>query len=125
MQPHLEDTVTHSTLIMRRWLLGGLAAAALFSVSGCNTSALTKRELVVYFNQDASAAQHDAALKACAHVTPEATPEPFQTSSVPADNVGDVRFRIDHANDKALATLENCLYKQAGVKGAEIPDLTN
>lgn len=110
---------------MRRWLLAGLAVVALVTVSGCNTSALTKRELVVYFSQDSSAAQHDAALKACGHVTPEATPEPFRTSTLPADNVGDVRFRIDHADDKALATLENCLNKQPGVKGAEIPDLTD
>jgi hypothetical protein len=106
-------------------LLGAVAVIGVLAVSGCNASALTKRELVVYFNQNASEATHRAALEACAHVTPEATPEPFQTSKIQSNDVGDVRFRIDHADDKALATLENCLSKQRGVAGADIPDLTD
>src|SRR5262249_11943909 len=98
---------------------GGIAASSLLLVSGCNTSSLTKRELVVYFNQNTTVAQQKSALNACSHVTPEATAEPFQTGSLVADNVGNVRYRIDHANDKAVAELENCLNRQAGVAGAQ------
>ncbi|MGN6474580.1 MAG: hypothetical protein ACTHK4_13165, partial [Mycobacteriales bacterium] len=94
-------------------------------VSGCNASALTKRELVFYFDSSASTAQHRAALDACAHVTPEATPEPFSTSGPVANQVGNVRFRIDHADDKAIAQIEECMDRQAGVKGVDIPDLTD
>jgi hypothetical protein len=101
------------------------AAALGLVLAGCNASALTKRELVVYFTPDATQSQHLAALDACAHVTPEATPEPFSTTGPAADTVGNVRFRIDHADDKALAELETCLSKQPGVQGADIPDLTD
>jgi hypothetical protein len=99
-----------------------LAVAA--TVAGCNTSALSKRELVVHFDGSATTAQHRAALDACAHVSPETSPEPFSTSGPVSNQVGDVRFRIDHANDKAIATLETCLYHQPGVDGVNQPDLT-
>jgi len=98
--------------------------AGLFTAS-CNSSALSKQELVVYFKQSAPASDHTSALKACAHVTPEATPEPIASSSLPSNAVGDVRFRIDHANDAALALLTECLSKQPGVTGVDVPDLTN
>jgi len=120
MRPHLEVNVPK-----RHLLLGGLAVISVLAVSGCNDSALTKRELVVYFNDNSPESVHLAALRACGHATPEATPEPFATSSLQSNNVGDVRFRIDHADDKALATLENCLSRQPGVVGVDIPDLTD
>jgi hypothetical protein len=100
-----------------------LAAAA--TVAGCNTSSLTKQELVVYFNDGAPQAQHVAALHACAHAAPEVSPEPITTSRLPANQVGDVRFRVDHANAKDIALLTECLDKQPGVKGFDIPDLTD
>lgn len=103
----------------RHMLLGAVVLIGMLALSGCNTSSLTKRELVVYFTQNTTVAQEKSAVAACSHVTPQATPEPFETSSVPADNVGDARFRIDHANDKAVAELENCLNKQPGVAGAQ------
>jgi hypothetical protein len=110
---------------VRRIRLGAASVAVLFGMAGCNASALSKQELVVYFNQDAPAADHTAALRACAHATPDATPEPITTSSLPSNAVGDVRFRIDHADDKQVALLTECLAKQPGVKGFDIPDLTN
>jgi hypothetical protein len=106
-------------------VLGGFALFAVVSLSGCNTSALEKQELEVVFTDNATQAQHVQALDACAHATPLATPEPFATSALPSDNVGDVRFRTDHANDKAIALLEACLQKQPGVKGFNVPDLTD
>lgn len=101
------------------------AGAILLAAAGCNSAALTKQELVVYFTADAPIADHAAALRACAHATPDATPEPMSTSSLPSASVGDVRFRIDHANDKDVALLTECLAKQPGVKGVDVPDLTN
>jgi hypothetical protein len=112
-------------MVVRRLAGMAVAVGVALMLAGCNDSALTKRELVVYFGDDATSADHAAALHACSNVTPEATPEPFVTSGPAADQVGDVRFRIDHADDKALATLENCLDRQPGVVGADIPDLTD
>ena len=112
-------------MAVRRVAAAALAAGLALVVAGCNTSALTKRELVIAFHQDATQAQHQAALAACANVTPEATPEPFSTTGPLADTVGNVRFRIDHADDKSLAILESCFEKQPGVAGFDIPDLTD
>lgn len=110
---------------VRRATIGIAAVVAAVGVAGCNTSALTKQEVVVYFNDNAPESDHVAALHACAHAAPEATPEPMSTSSLPADQVGNVRFRVDHASDKDLALLTECLNKQPGVKGFTIPDLTD
>jgi hypothetical protein len=103
-----------------------LAAAGLVSgLTGCNSSSLSKVELVVYFSQNAPQSEHVAALKACGHVTPETVPEPLATGTLPSDSVGDVRFRIDHANDREIALLTECLNKQPGVVGVDTPDLTD
>jgi hypothetical protein len=112
-------------VIARRFALCAAALAVAAGVTGCNDSALTKVELVVYFNQNAPLSDHAAALKACAHVTPEAIPEPIVKSTIASDAVGDVRFRIDHADDKELAELTECLNKQPGVAGVDTPDLTD
>src|SRR5579862_2851244 len=103
------------TMVGRRLGLSVAALAGAVAVSGCNASALSKRELVVYFSPSATTAQHKAALDACSHVTPEASPEPFVTTGPAADQVGDVRFRIDHADDRDIAHLETCLQAQPGV----------
>jgi hypothetical protein len=95
------------------------------TLAGCNDSALTKRELVFYFSSSATAAEQQHAMQACVHVTTEASPEPFNTTGPNADLVGDVRFRIDHADDKAIAQLEDCMNKQPGIAGVDIPDLTD
>jgi hypothetical protein len=94
-------------------------------LTGCNSSSLSKLELVVYFSQNAPQSEHVAALKACGHVTPETVPEPLATGTLPSDSVGDVRFRIDHANDREVALLTECLNKQPGVVGVDTPDLTD
>ena len=46
-------------------------------------------------------------------------------SKLASDAVGDVRFRIDHADDKDFALLTECLNKQPGVAGVDVPDLTD
>jgi hypothetical protein len=109
----------------RRLALLVSSAVAAVALSGCNASALTKRELVVYFDSGATNAQREAVLRACGHISPEAVPEPFSTKGPVANQVGNVRFRIDHADDRDIAHLETCLHNQPGVVGDDIPDLTN
>jgi hypothetical protein len=106
--------------------LGVVAAGLVVSLSGCNASSLSKVELVVYFGPNAPQSDHIAALRACSHVSPETVPEPIETASnLASDVVGDVRFRIDHANDKEIAQLTECLNKQPGVVGVDTPDLSD
>ncbi|HVW80316.1 MAG TPA: hypothetical protein VHB69_05180 [Mycobacteriales bacterium] len=112
-------------MAVRRLAVTALAVGLALVLSGCNTSALTKRELVFYFSPNATQAEHKAALTACSNVTPAAVPEPFDTSGPTADLVGDVRFRIDHADDKQIAEVEDCMDKQPGIAGVDIPDLTD
>jgi hypothetical protein len=102
-----------------------LAATGMAALSGCNTSALTKQELVVYFQPGTTTAQKLTALHNCRHATPEAVAEPVQKSSLVSDRIGDIRFRIDHADDKQVSLLENCLHRQVGIQGVQIPDLTD
>jgi hypothetical protein len=110
----------------RRWLAGAAVLGIATLVSGCNSSSLSKRELVVYFAPGAPQAEHAAAWGACEHATPAATAEPLPPASeLPSNSVGDVRFRIDHTDDGQLAVLERCLNKQPGVRGVDIPDLTD
>jgi hypothetical protein len=112
--------------VVARRLVFLVAALGLMVVTaGCNDSALTKVEMVVYFQPNAPLADHAAALKACAHASPEAIPEPIVKSRLASDAVGDVRFRIDHADDKQIALLTECLNKQPGVAGVDTPDLTD
>jgi hypothetical protein len=110
---------------VRRLTLGVAALGMIAALSGCNDSALTKVELVVYFQPNAPLSDHAAALKACGHVSPEAVPEPIVKSRLASDAVGDVRFRIDHADDRQIALLTECLNKQPGVEGVDTPDLTD
>jgi hypothetical protein len=110
---------------VRRAGIGAVALGAIVFASGCNTSSLTKRELVVYFTDNASESDHAAALNACANAAPNVHAEPITKSTLPSNQVGNVRFRIDHADDKDIALLTECLDKQPGVKGFDIPDLTN
>jgi hypothetical protein len=111
--------------MVRRFAVCIALGGTIVALGGCNDAALTKTEMVVYFTPNAPQADHAAALKACGHVSPEVVPEPLQTSALASNDVGDVRFRIDHANDKELAELTECLNKQAGVEGVDTPDLTD
>jgi hypothetical protein len=111
--------------MLRRLMVCVAFGAAVVALGGCNDAALTKVEMVVYFTPNAPESDHIAALKACSHVSPQDVPEPIQKSSLASNEVGDVRFRIDHANDKELAELTECLNKQAGVEGVDTPDMTD
>jgi hypothetical protein len=110
---------------MKRLAVAGAMVVTACGLSGCNTDSLSKVELVVHFAPGTPESDHVAALNACSDASPEAKPEPIVTSNLPSQSVGDVRFRIDHANDHEVAQLEMCLAKQAGVVGFDTPDLTN
>lgn len=106
-------------------MITAVALGTFASISGCNTTTLSKQEMVVHFQPGATEAEHAAVLAACGHVTPETIPEPLETSSLVSNNVSNVRFRTDHANDHDLALLTECINKQPGVAGVETPDLSN
>jgi hypothetical protein len=98
-------------------IAGVIAVATL--LSACNGS-ISKRELVVHFDPTASPEDHRAARDACAGAAPRTSPEPIvHNDKYPTTRISDVRFRIDHANDKDIAQLESCLARQPGVVGFE------
>lgn len=103
-------------------VLRGVAAAgvvvAVGALSACNAS-ISKRELVVHFDPEATPEQHAAAREACLTAAPRTSPEPIVHNQYATSRVNDVRFRIDHANDKDIAQLESCLARQPGVVGFE------
>ena len=71
------------------------------------------------FAQDATPEMHENALKACTGVAPHTSPEPIVHSTFASSRVSDVRFRIDHANDREIAQLQACLGEQPGVIGSQ------
>ena len=85
------------------------------AAGGCNNA--YRRELVVVFGPDATAARHAHALQACTGVAPNTSPEPIVPSSFSSSRLNNVRFRIDHANDRDVAQLQACLSRQPGVIG--------
>lgn len=108
--------------ITRRVSSVAVAGLVMVALTGCNASALSKRELVVHFSPSATTTQQLAARSACATANPKAVPEPVTRSKYVSDQLNDIRFRIDHANDKDIAQLESCLGRQPGVVGFDIPD---
>lgn len=102
-----------------------VAVAGALTASGCNASAISKRELIVYFNPNAPVSDHAHVLSACGNATAGASPEPMSSSKLPSQVASNVRFRIDHANDKELSILEDCLQHQPGVVGVDIPDVAD
>ena len=107
----------------RRRAVAGLAAVATsVALAGCNGGNISRRELVVHFDTSATAADHDAARTACATAAPHASPEPAPSaSSRGVQPVNDVRFRVDHASDRDLNVLLQCLRRQRGVVGFDLP----
>ena len=95
-----------------------LAVAVAFTVAtGCNA---TRRELTVVFSPGTTTEQRAQVLQACgasaAHVSPEPLVTPSGSRGIERTGAL-VRFRIDAANDRDIARLEECLQKQPGVKG--------
>ena len=81
--------------------------------------------MVVYFTPERPAVGPHGGAEGVRACRAERHPEPIVKSDLASDAVGDVRFRIDHADDKDIALLTECLNKQPGVVGVDIPDLTD
>jgi hypothetical protein len=109
--------------VVRRGAILAVTVVCLTTAAGCNKQGLTRRELVVHFAPSASASEHDAARSACATAAPHASPEPAPTAAQqgPAPAT-DVRFRVDQASDRDINQLLQCLRKQPGVLGFDLPD---
>ncbi len=93
-----------------------------FLAVGCGRYAdqLAAREVVVTFDAAASPDQHDAARTHCDDI-PHVVAEPVPDSTLESSRRNDVRFRVDRANDADLARLYDCLRRQPGVQGVNIP----
>lgn len=98
-----------------------LASGLGLSAVGCSgQSALTFREVVVKFAPSATPEQHRAARAACDGL-PHTSPEPIPSNAGKAARLNDVRFRVDQASDAELNALYQCLIRQPGVIGVDIP----
>ena len=105
------------------WCAGAVLVSSLAgALTGCNAAAFTKRELVVNFFPNATQAQHTAVLKVCAGAAPRTSPEPMTSPASVAGRIGDVRFRVDRASDRDINQLLQCVRKQPGVAGFNLPD---
>jgi hypothetical protein len=108
---------------LRQVTVGLAVISCGLGLAGCNNANLTRRELVVHFDQSATTADHNAARAACATAAPNASPEPAPSASTRGVSPAyDVRFRVDHASDRDLNQLSQCLRVQRGVVGIDIPD---
>ena len=105
--------------------VAGLALST--GLSACNTSAFTKRELVVEFSADTTDATRQADRADCLDVAPHVVPEPLPAASdkFQSDLDNDIRYRIDHADDNDLSKLQQCLRGKPGVQGFEYPQDEN
>lgn len=105
-----------------RWVRLAGAVLGLVVVTGCGAygATLAQREVVVRFALSATPAQHDAARRACSGL-PNAAVEPAPRSTLRSVQLNDVRFRVDRASTADLARLYDCLRRQPGVVGVQIP----
>jgi hypothetical protein len=110
----------------RTAICAAVGASVAIGLTGCGQygAAFRQRELVVHFTTSATQAQHLAARRACADASPAATPEPLPSGKHlrPSQRVGNVRFRIDNADARQLKALTECLRRQPGVLGFDIPE---
>lgn len=92
-------------------------------LAGCGRygDRLRQRELVVHFEPGATQQQHLAARDACTGF-PNTSPEPIGSDTRQSSRLNNVRFRIDNASYRELARLTECLNRQPGVRGFDIPE---
>jgi hypothetical protein len=88
------------------------------------TAGLSKQEVVVVFNPQATQAEHAAVRRDCSGI-PGTSAEPLPGPGAPlASQVYDVRFRVDHASNAELNRLLVCLthHQKQGVLSYDMPD---
>lgn len=100
---------------MRQWIAG---IGLLCLLAACRQTAnLSRQEVVVVFNLNATPADHARVWALCQHVD-GADPEPLVTiSKYPATLRSNVRFRVDHATNFQLQQLFDCLKQDPSVTG--------
>ncbi len=126
MRP-LRDVVRGVGDPRRRRLPGALLAfvtlAALLAMTGCSRMAasLSQREAVVSFHSDTTVQQRMAVRTACARA-PAVTPPPLPADVGFPYALQPLIYRIDHASDADVATLEKCLARFRAVAGVTLRD---
>jgi hypothetical protein len=100
-----------------------LVAAFLLAVAGCSRfdASLSKREAVVTFRADSTVTQRLTVRAACAKV-PSVTAPPLPSDLKSPYALQPLIYRIDHASDADVATLEKCLARYSSVAGVTLQD---
>jgi hypothetical protein len=98
----------------------GAAATVTLAAAGCSAfdAALGKREAVVQFQPQTSAAAMVRVRAACSHV-PGARPEALPAHQRALGAFGGIRFLVTGASDADLARLQQCLQRFGSVAGIE------
>jgi hypothetical protein len=97
-----------------------LVAAIASAAAGCN-GILSQREVVVHFAPGTSESVRATVLQQCGGF-PQVSPEPLPTSTRdPATRLGQVRFRVDDADNRQLSRLLACLQGFPQVQGYDLP----
>jgi hypothetical protein len=97
--------------------------AALLALAGCSRMAasLSQREAVVTFTSNTTVQQRMAVRAACARA-PAVTPPPLPADVGSPYALQPLVYRIDHATDADVATLEKCLARFRTVAGITLQD---
>jgi hypothetical protein len=104
-------------------IASGLAVLGLASGCAKFNAALGKQEVVVQFQAGTAEATRLKVRAACSHI-PNSRPEPLPTDHLASDNLYNVIYRVDQADDAQLAELYQCLQRYPAVAGitTQTPD---
>ncbi len=99
-------------------LVTGLAVLGLATGCAKFDAALGKQEVVVTFQTGTTKATRLEVRAACSHI-PNAKPEPLPTDHLASDQLYNVIYRVDHADNAQVAQLYQCLQKYPAVAGVD------
>jgi len=104
-----------------RILAAAAAGALCLAAAGCASfdAAFGKREAVVQFQPNTSAAEMLKVRAACSHLT-AAKPEPIPRHVLKVDLPDDIRYEVSQASDAQIAQLTQCLDRFPSVVGIEL-----
>ena len=104
-------------------LAAGLALAAVTALTGCArfNASLGQRQAIVTFHSGTPVAQRLAVRAACARVRSVTAP-PLSADLKSPYALQPLIYRIDHATDADVASLEKCLAKFPSVAGITLQD---
>jgi hypothetical protein len=107
-----------------RGLLGAaLALAAATAVAGCSRfdASLSQQQAIVTFRSGSTVTQRMNVRAACGKL-PNVTPPPLPADLKSPYALQPLVYRIDHASDADVATLEKCLARYPSVAGITLQD---